>query len=296
MKTLQMHHTLPAIKRLENEGINLQILPLNAPSVPGTLRIAILNLMPQKEVTEADLLRLLANSPYPLRIEWMKMKSHTSKNVTAEHMDCFYRNFEDMKNEQFDGLIITGAPVENIAYEEVDYWQELTEVFDWAHQHVPSTLYICWAAMAGLYYFHHIPKYGLDAKMFGIFAHHITTPNKAITQGFDGEFYIPHSRHTEIRREDVIKAPGLTLIAESNEAGVYLMMANEGKEFFITGHSEYEPYTLDKEYKRDVAKGLPIALPKNYYRDNNPQNEPVVRWRAHAHMLIQNWLKHYVNK
>ena len=209
-------------------------------------------------------------------------------------MNAFYHDFNRLKNREFDGMIITGAPVEQMPYEDVTCWNEISEVFDWARAHVASTLYICWAAQAGLYHFYGVPKYPLDKKMFGIFKHRLNVRGVPIFRGFDDEFFVPHSRHTEIRREDILKVKELTLMAESDDSGVYMVMAGNGREFFITGHSEYAPYTLDGEYKRDLAKGLPIEMPKNYYRDDNPDDAPVVRWRGHAHLLFANWLNYYV--
>lgn len=258
------------------------------------LRIAILNLMPIKITTETDFIRLLSNTPLQIQIEFMKIKSHTSKNTPVEHMMMFYRDFEEMKQEKYDGLIVTGAPLEQMDYEEVTYWGELQEVFNWAHSHVTSTVYICWAAQAALYHFYGVPKYPTSEKVFGIFRHRALVPRLPIFRGFDDEFFAPHSRHSEILRKDIEKVDALTIISESDEAGVHIVMARNGREFFITGHSEYAPNTLDNEYKRDVAKGLPIKIPQNYYRDDNPDNGPVVRWRGHANLLFSNWLNYYV--
>jgi homoserine O-succinyltransferase len=258
------------------------------------LKIVILNLMPLKITTETDLIRLLSNTPLQLEISFMKLKSHTSKNTPIEHMKAFYKDFELLREERFDGMIVTGAPVEQMDFEQVTYWNEIQEVFDWARTHVTSTLFICWAAQAGLYHYYGIPKYPLEKKMFGVFAHHMNQPHLPIFRGFDDVFYVPHSRHTELHREDILKVKGLDLVAESDESGVYMIMARGGREIFVTGHSEYSPDTLDAEYHRDLAKGLPIEMPKNYYRDNNPENEPLVRWRAHANLLFSNWLNYYV--
>lgn len=224
----------------------------------------------------------------------MKVKSHTSKNTPVEHMKAFYRDFELMRDEKYDGMIITGAPVEHMDFEEVAYWDEISEIFSWARTHVTSTLYICWAAQAGLYYHYGVPKYKLDKKMFGIFEHRASNPLLPIFRGFDDVFYVPHSRHTEVRREDILKVKELDLISESDESGVYMVMARGGREIFVTGHSEYSPLTLDTEYRRDLDKGLPIDMPKGYYRDNDPAKGPLVRWRAHANLFFQNWLNYYV--
>ena len=258
------------------------------------LRIAVLNLMPLKITTETDLVRLLSNSPLQIELSFMKVKSHTSKNTPIEHMRAFYTDFEEMRHHKYDGFIITGAPVEHMDFEEVSYWKEMTEIFDWARHNVTSTLYICWAAQAGLYHHYGIPKYPLDKKMFGIFKHRVSNPELPIFRGFDDEFSIPHSRHTEIRREDIERNPELDILAESEESGVYMVMARGGREIFLTGHSEYSPLTLDTEYKRDLAKGLPIEMPRHYYRNDDPQQPPLVRWRGHANLLFNNWLNYYV--
>ena len=224
----------------------------------------------------------------------MKVKVHTSKNTPVEHMKAFYRDFELMKEEKFDGMIITGAPVEHLDYEEVNYWDEIKEIFDWARTHVTSTLYICWAAQAGLYHYYGVPKYKLDRKMFGVFKQYPLVPMLPIFRGFDDEFYMPHSRHTEIRREDVLRVPGLEVIAESPQSGVCMVMARGGREIYVTGHAEYSPYTLDTEYRRDLEKGLPIDMPVNYYCHNVPEEGPLVTWRAHGNLLFSNWLNYYV--
>ena len=258
------------------------------------LKIAILNLMPLKITTETDLIRLLSNTPLQLEISFMKLKSHTPKNTPIEHMMMFYRDFEQMRHEKYDGMIITGAPVETLEFEDVNYWDEMTALFTWARTHVTSTLYICWAAQAGLYYYYGIPKYPLQKKMFGIFPQITLEPQLPIFRGFDDVFQMPHSRHTEVHREDILKNPDLTLIAESPDCGVSIVMARGGREFFITGHLEYAPNTLDKEYRRDVGVRDDVELPRHYYRDDNPDNEPLVTWRAHANLLYSNWINYYV--
>ena len=209
-------------------------------------------------------------------------------------MKAFYRDFDEMKKLKYDGLIVTGAPLEQMEYNEVKYWDELTEVFNWAHRNVTSTMFICWAAQAGLYHFYGVPKHATDKKVFGVFEHHVLEPMLPIFRGFDDTFYVPHSRHSEVRREDIEKVEGLNIVSESEDAGVHMVIARGGREIFITGHSEYSPYTLDQEYKRDLGKGLPIDMPKNYYRDDNPEKGPLVRWRAHANLLFSNWLNYYV--
>ncbi len=258
------------------------------------LRIVVLNLMPIKITTETDLVRVLSNTPLQLDLTFMKIKSHTSKNTPVEHMQAFYEDFDLLREQKFDGMIITGAPVEHLDFQEVTYWQEITEIFDWARTHVTSTLYICWAAQAGLYYHYGVPKYPLQAKMFGIFPQRPIDQSLPIFRGFDDIFFMPHSRHTEIRRKDIEQHPDLTIIAESEESGVSMVMARGGREFFITGHAEYSPLTLDTEYRRDLGKGLPIDMPRHYYRADNPDLGPVVTWRAHANLLFTNWLNYYV--
>lgn len=291
---LNLPDKLPAIELLKEENIFVIDNSRATQQDIRPLKIVILNLMPLKITTETDLIRLLSNTPLQLEISFMKIKSHTSKNTPIEHMQAFYTDFDDMRNEKYDGMIITGAPVEQMEYEEVSYWNEMMEIFDWSRTHVTSTLYICWAAFAGLYHHYGIPKYPLDKKKFGVFEHIPLDLLSPIFRGFDDIFYVPHSRHTEIRKEDILACPELTLLSESDEAGVYLAMARGGREFFVTGHSEYSPLTLDTEYRRDLDKGLPIDVPKNYYKDNNPDKGPLVRWRAHANLLFSNWLNYYV--
>lgn len=287
---------LPAIEALEKEHIHAYSKSEAETLHLRPLRVALLNLMPLKISTEADYARLLSNSALWVEMVLMKLRTHKSKNTSEEHLDKFYHYFDELKEQHVDGLIVTGAPVELIPFEQVDYWKELTEVFDWAHQNVPSTLYICWASQAGLYYFFGIPKYRLDKKMFGIFPHQMNVEGEPIFRGFDDEFYVPHSRNTEIRKEDVVKVKGLTLLSESEESGVYVAKANNSREFFITGHSEYEPMRLDTEYKRDLSKGVSIDLPKHYYKNDDLEKGPVVRWRAHSNLLFTNWINYYVGQ
>ena len=291
---LNLPDRLPAIELLKEE--NIFVIDHSRASAQDIrpLKIVILNLMPLKITTETDLVRLLSNSPLQVEVSFMKVKGHTPKNTPIEHMKAFYKDFELMRDERFDGMIITGAPVEHLPFEEVTYWNEITEIFDWARTHVTSTLYICWAAQAGLYHYYGIPKYPLPKKMFGIFPQYPLYPKLPIFRGFDDVFYMPHSRHTEIHREDVLRVPELTLVSESPLSGVSMVMARGGREIFITGHSEYAPNTLDTEYRRDLDKGLPIEMPLNYYRDNNPELGPLVTWRAHGNLLFANWLNYYV--
>ena len=291
---LNLPDKLPAIELLKHENIFVIDHSRATQQDIRPLRIVILNLMPLKITTETDLIRLLSNTPLQLEISFMKLKSHTSKNTPVEHMKAFYKDFDYMRDERFDGMIITGAPVEQMDFEEVSYWDEVSGIFDWARTHVTSTLYICWAAQAGLYHHYGIPKYPLEKKMFGIFEHYLNNPLLPIFRGFDDVFYVPHSRHTELHKEDNLKVKELDLVAESDEAGVYMVMARGGREIFVTGHSEYSPNTLDVEYKRDLSKGLSIEMPTNYYRENNPENAPLVRWRGHANLMFSNWLNYYV--
>jgi len=291
---LNIPFTLPAVDVLREENIFVMDSERASSQEIRPLKIVILNLMPVKITTETDLIRLLSNSPLQIEIDFLHMESHTSKNTPIEHLMTFYKRFDEISQSNYDGMIITGAPVELLEFEDVNYWPEITKIFDWAKTHVTSTLYICWAAQAGLYHHYGVPKHPLDAKMFGVFEHVKFENLNPIFRGFDDVFYVPHSRHTEVRAEDIRKVSELTLLSESPESGVYLVMARNGREFFVTGHSEYSPLTLDTEYKRDLAKGLPINMPLNYYRDNDPNNEPLVRWRSHANLLFTNWLNYFV--
>lgn len=291
---LNLPELLPAVEILKKENIFVMDSGRASSQDIRPLKIVILNLMPLKITTETDLVRLLSNTPLQLEIDFMKLKSHTSKNTPVEHMTQFYKSFYKMKHQKYDGMIITGAPVELLDFEDVTYWEEMKEIFDWAKTHVTSTLFICWAAQAGLYHSYGIPKYPLENKKFGVFTHNINDVQNPIFRGFDDVFEVPHSRHTEIRREDILANPKLTLLSESQQAGVYMVMARNGRELYLTGHSEYSPNTLDTEYKRDLSKGLPIDLPCNYYPDNDSSKDPIVRWRAHANLLFTNWLNYFV--
>ena len=291
---LRLPDKLPAIELLKRENIFVMDNTRATTQDIRPLKIVILNLMPLKITTETDLIRLLSNTPLQMEVSFMKLKSHTPKNTPIEHMMMFYRDFEKMRDEKFDGMIITGAPVEQMEFEDVNYWDEITRIFTWARNHVTSTLYICWAAQAGLYYHYGIPKYPLQKKMFGVFRQHTLCPQLPIFRGFDDVFYMPHSRHTEVRKEDILANPDLTLIADSPENGVSMVMARGGREFFITGHMEYASNTLDNEYKRDRGIRDDVDMPVNYYRDNNPDNEPLVTWRAHANLLYHNWINYYI--
>ena len=259
------------------------------------LRILILNLMPIKITTETDLIRLLSNSPLQVEIEFLRLTSHTSKNTPVEHLAAFYTGFPEIKNRCYDGMIITGAPVEMLAFEEVNYWNELTGILDWARVHVTSTFYICWAAQAALYHFYGVKKHLLDKKLFGVFKHSVSDTSFPLFRGFDDDFFVPHSRHTTVLAEDIAQQPQLNLLSQSEEAGVYIVSSRGGREFYVTGHSEYSPLTLHNEYTRDMKKGLDsVEIPKNYYQNNNPDSPPVVTWRAHANLLYVNWLNYFV--
>ena len=291
---LRLPDRLPAIELLKHENIFVMDDSRAHMQDIRPLKIAILNLMPLKITTETDLIRLLSNTPLQLEVSFMKLKSHTPKNTPIEHMMMFYRDFEQMRHEKYDGMIITGAPVEQLEYEDVSYWAEVSDIFAWARTHVTSTLYICWAAQAGLYYHYGIPKYPLPKKMFGIFPQFTLNPQLPIFRGFDDVFEMPHSRHTELHREDILANPDLQLIAESPDSGVSMVMARGGREFFITGHLEYAPDTLDKEYRRDKDVRDDVDMPINYYRNDDPSQGPKVTWRAHANLLYSNWINYYV--
>lgn len=286
--------SLPAVEALRNENIFVIDEQRASSQDIRPLKIAVLNLMPLKIMTETDLLRLLSNTPLQIEIDLIEPDGHVCKNTPREHIEAFYKKFDDIKGENYDGFIITGAPVEKVDFEEVDYWQQLTEIFAWARTHVTSTLYICWAALAGLYYHYGVKKYVLDRKISGVFKHHIDDPRNPIFRGFDDEFYVPHSRYSEVRREDIKPIADLKIISESNESGVYMVMGRGGREFYITGHSEYSPGTLDFEYHRDLEKGLNPHIPENYYTDDDPAKKPIVRWRSHANLLFTNWLNYFV--
>jgi len=258
------------------------------------LRIAILNLMPTKVATETQLLRLLGNSPIQVEVTLLHTASHEAKNTSAEHLLEHYVSFEEVRDQSFDGLIVTGAPVEQLPFESVDYWPELKELLDWARTNVFSSLFICWGAQAALYHYYKVPKYPLPEKMFGVFPHRLNVPHERIVQGFDDVFFAPHSRHTEIRRADILADPRLMLLAESEEAGVYMVQSADHRQVFVTGHSEYDPCTLQGEYARDLGKGLPIGIPQNYFPADDPSRQPLVRWRSHANLLFSNWLNYFV--
>lgn len=291
---LRLPDRLPAIDILKRENIFVMDETRAHSQEIRPLRIVILNLMPLKITTETDLVRLLSNTPLQLDICFMKLKSHTPKNTPVEHMMMFYKDFCELSKQKFDGMIITGAPIETMDYEDVEYWSEIQNIFNWARTHVTSTMYLCWGAMAGLYHFYGIPKYLLKKKMFGIYRQHTLAPTLPIFRGFDDSFTMPQSRHTEVRREDIEAHPELEIIAESPESGVSIVMARGGREFFITGHLEYAPDTLDREYRRDRDTRYDVEQPVNYYKNDNPAEAPMVSWRAHANLFYNNWINYYV--
>lgn len=285
---------LPATKELRAENIFVMSETKAMHQDIRPLRIVIVNLMPTKITTETQLLRLLSNSPLQVEIDFLQMDSHKSKNTSQEHLSTFYKTFEEICDLKYDGMIITGAPVENMDFEEVDYWNELTRIMEWSNTHVTSTLHICWAAQAGLYYHYGVPKYPLNSKCSGIFEHHVNRRTSKLVRGFDTIFYAPHSRHTEVRAEDIKKIKGLEILAESDEAGVYIVFTKGGRKIFVMGHSEYDENTLKDEYLRDVERGLNPEIPKHYFPDDNPKKRPYVRWRSHASLLFSNWLNYFV--
>lgn len=286
--------TLPAYGVLGSENVFVMHKRRARTQHIRPLRIVALNLMPTKIATETQLARLLANSPLQVQLTLLHTASHAASHVPGEHMEAFYKTFDEIRGERFDGMIITGAPVEQMPFEEVDYWPELCQIMDFTRTNVYSTLHVCWGAQAALYHHFGIGKRPLPEKMFGIFPHRVTRPSNPLVRGFDEEFWAPHSRHTGIDEEQVKACKDLRVLAESDEAGIYLMSTDSGRQIFVTGHPEYERLTLDAEYRRDVAKGLPIALPKHYYPSDDPSKEPVYRWRAHAFLLYTNWLNYYV--
>ena len=286
--------SLPAVETLREENIFVIDEQRASSQDIRPLRIGILNLMPLKIMTETDLLRLISNTPLQIELDLIDTSSHVSRNTPREHIEEFYKTFDDIRNRNYDGFIITGAPVEKVKFEDVDYWKELQEIFDWARTHVTSTLYICWAAFAGLYHHYGIDKIVLDKKISGVFPHVITDSKNPIFRGFDDEFFVPHSRFSSVAKEEIEKIPGLKILSESSESGVYMVMARNGREFFITGHSEYSPGPLDFEYHRDLDKGMNPDIPAHYYRNDDPEQGPVVRWRSHANLLFSNWLNYFV--
>ncbi len=291
---IQIPNDLPAAEVLQNENIFVMKQTRAETQHIRPLEIVLLNLMPTKIITETQLSRMLGNTPLQVHLELMMLSTHKAKNTPEEHLLAFYKTFEELKDRKFDGMVITGAPVENMPFEQVNYWKELTEIMEWSKDHVHSTFHICWGAQAGLYYHYGIQKYPLPEKMFGVFKHKADYKHAILMRGFDDEFWAPHSRHTTIRREDIEAIPGLKILASSEEAGVYIVMNKEGRQIFVTGHSEYDPDTLEREYLRDKYQGLPIQVPKNYYPNDDDSQAPVVRWRGHGNLLYSNWLNYFV--
>ncbi len=291
---IQIPNDLPAAEILKQENIFVMKQTRAETQQIRPLEIVLLNLMPTKIVTETQLSRVLGNTPLQVHLELMMMSTHKSKNTPEEHLLSFYKTFDEVKHRKFDGMVITGAPVEHLDFEDVNYWQELCEIMEWSKDHVHSTFHICWAAQAGLYYHYGIQKKQLTEKLFGVFPHRADYRRAILLRGFDDEFWVPHSRHTTVDRADIEQVPGLKILASSDKCGVYIVMNKEGRQIFVTGHSEYDPDTLEKEYLRDKNKGLPIAVPENYYPNDDDTKAPLVRWRGHGNLLYSNWLNYFV--
>ena len=285
---------LPAAEILQNENIFVMKQTRAETQQIRPLEIVLLNLMPTKIVTETQLSRMLGNTPLQVHLELMMLSSHKPKNTPEEHLLAFYKTFDELKDRKFDGMVITGAPVENMPFEQVGYWEELKQIMEWSKDHVHSTFHICWGAQAGLYYHYGINKKPLPEKLFGVFSHKADYKRAILLRGFDDEFWVPHSRHTTVDRADIEAVPALKILASSDEAGVYIVMNKEGRQIFVTGHSEYDPDTLEREYFRDKYRGLPIQVPKNYYPDDDDSQAPIVRWRGHGNLLYSNWLNYFV--
>lgn len=288
---------LPAQEVLAKEGIFVMDEDRAFHQDIRPLKIAILNLMPLKEVTEVQLLRLIGNTPLQIEVTLLHPKNHDTKNTPAEHMASFYHTFDEIKNQKFDGMIITGAPIELFEFEEITYWDELVQIMEWTKSNVTSTMHICWGAQAGLYYHYGIPKHTLDKKVFGVFPHYTNNykdETDELLKGFDDEFFVPHSRRTEVRSKDISKNPKVVILSESEESGVYIAIAKHGRQIFVMGHSEYDPLTLKTEYERDKNKGVDIHVPLHYFKDDDPSKEPIVRWRSHSNLLFSNWINYYV--
>ena len=286
--------TLPAAATLESENIFVMDEQRASHQDIRPLKIVLLNLMPKKIETETQILRLLSNTPLQVDIELLQAATHVSKNTPEEHLITFYKTFSDIKDQKFDGMIITGAPIELMDYQDVDYWHELCEIMEWTKTNVFSTLHICWGAQAGLYYHYGVPKYALSQKMFGVFPHKVLQHNHQLVRGFDDVFYVPHSRHTEVRKEDILRCGQLEILTESEISGVHIVASKDGRQFFVTGHSEYDLYTLANEYFRDVKKKMKIQLPYHYFPDDNPEKLPNFIWKSHANLMFSNWLNYFV--
>lgn len=293
---VKIPRSLPAYSELSAENIFVIDKECEYYQDVNPIKILILNLMPTKSITETQLLRVLSNTPYEIEVTFIYTVSYVPKHTSNEYLQAFYTCFKNIKDQKFDGMIITGAPVENMKFEDVKYWDELCKIFEWTKTNVKSTFHICWGAQAGLYYHYGIPKYPLKKKMFGVFKHRLNSKTEKLVRGFDDIFYAPHSRYTEIRKNDLERLLNIEIISESEESGVYIVVSKDGSQVFVTGHSEYDPQTLKQEYERDVKKGINISVPKNYFSGDNPANEPIVRWRAHSNLLFSNWLNFYVKK
>ena len=291
---IKIPNQLPAFDSLQRENIFVMNDDRAYHQDIRPLKIAILNLMPKKIITEVQLLRLIGNTPLQVEVDLLHPATHKSKNTPENHLVSFYKTFSQIKEKKYDGLIITGAPVERLPFEEVTYWSELKEIMDWSVHNVFSTMHICWASQAGLHHHYDIPKHDLSTKLFGVYQHTFNEKYVKLFRGFDDKFYVPQSRHTEIRKDDIAKKEELKILSESEEAGIYIVMAKNGRQIFVTGHSEYDPMTLKYEYDRDLAKGMEVSIPRNYYPDDDPSNEPVVLWRGHSNLLFSNWLNYYV--
>jgi homoserine O-succinyltransferase len=291
---IRIPNDLPAASALRSENIFVMTDTRAKTQDIRPLKILLLNLMPTKIATETQLARLLGNTPIQVELELLMVKSHVAKNTSEEHMLAFYKTFDQVCDKTYDGMVITGAPVERMAFEDVEYWDELCAIFEWTKTHVTSTFHICWGAQAGLYYRYGVQKHELDKKLSGIYMHHTFHRKTPLVRGFDDIFYVPHSRYTGVDKDEIVKNPHLEIVAESDEAGPYLIIGDEGKNIFVTGHPEYDILTLDKEYKRDLAKGLNPDIPVNYYPDNDPSKTPIKSWRCHANTLYANWLNYYV--
>lgn len=291
---IKVQSNLPAKKILENENIFMMDENRAISQDIRPLNIALLNLMPLKEDTEVHLLRCLSNTPLQVDIDFLTTGTYVGKNTATSHLDKFYQTYEDVKDKRYDGLIITGAPIEQLEFEDVTYWDELAQIMEWSKTNVTSTLHICWGAQAGLYYHYGIKKHPLDKKLFGVYKHQVLNRKVPFIRGFDDVFLAPHSRYTGVSKEEILKNTDLTILAESEEAGIFIVMAKDGKQIFVTGHLEYDRMTLDKEYQRDVNSNIPIEIPENYYPNNNPENKPLLTWRGHANAMYTNWLNYYV--
>ena len=291
---IRVQSDLPAKEQLESENIFVMDENRAMHQDIRPLKVCILNLMPIKQDTELQLLRAFSNTPLQVDVTFLMVKSHVSLNTSANHLNSFYTTFSEIKNHKFDGLIITGAPVEQMPFEEVDYWDEMVEIMDWSKDHVTSTLHICWGAQAALYHHFGIEKIALPEKLFGIYKHHVIHRRTPLVRGFDDVFYAPHSRHTTVSATDIHGDERLKVLAQSDDAGILLCMTHDGRQIFLMGHPEYDRYTLDTEYKRDLSKGLPIHIPVNYYPDNDPNKKPLLQWRSHCNILYSNWLNYYV--